>query len=164
MHVEEVPPRMGPAGCLGHTMLVQAGVSGITIRLQDAVERCQMRTRMLTFPVGAVAIQHRRRRLAAERPVIARVAPQPTCLGLAAAGIQYRHRGIVAMHPFRRHDMPANRLDQWAHQPRCLSNPVGHGRAVQFDPGAGVDLGLPIQRQVVAIFRHQHVRQEGRTG
>ena len=164
VHVEEVPPRVRPARRLGHAAVIQAGISGIAVRLQDAAERCQVRPRMLAFAIGTVAIQHRRRRLAAERPVIAHVAPQPPRLGLAAAGIQHRHRGVVGMHPFRRHDVRADRLDQRTHQPRRLSHPVGQGRAIQVDPGARVDLGLAIQRQVVAVFRHQHMRQQTRPG
>ena len=68
------------------------------------------------------------------------------------------------MHALRRHDMRADRIDQETHQPRRLPDPVRQGRAVEVDPVAGVDLSLAIQREMIAVFRHQHMRQKPGTG
>ena len=148
MHVEELPPRMCQARCLGHSVIIQPGIAGISIRLQDAAEPGEVLPRMLAFAVRAVAIQHRRRGLPAERLVVAHIAPHPSRLGLAAAGIQHRHRGVVGMHPLRRHHVQPHRLDQRTHQPCALSDPVRQRRAVEVDAAPRVDLRLAIQRQV----------------
>ena len=104
-----------------------------------------MRPRMLTFAVRAVAIQHRGWRCAAERAVVAHVAPQAAGFGRATAGIQHRHRGVIGVHPLRRHHVRTERVHQRTHQPRALTNPAGQGGAVQLDTGAGVDLRLAIR-------------------
>ena len=49
-------------------------------------------------------------------------------------------------------------------QPGRLSNPIAQCRAVEFEPLAGIDLALSIERKMVAIFRHQQMRQRGRCG
>jgi len=60
--------------------------------------------------------------------------------------------------------MPGQCIDQRAHQPRRLTHHVGQRRAGQVDVLAGVDLGLPVQRQMVAVFGHQHMREQARAG
>lgn len=54
-------------------------------------------------------------------------------------------------------------LGQGLEQGRCAPDPVTQRGAVQINPFAGVDLGLPLKRQVIAIFADQHVRHEART-
>jgi len=41
-----------------------------------------------------------------------------------------------------------------------LAAPARQGRAIKINPGAGVDLGLTVHRQVISIFAHQHVRDQ----
>jgi len=154
VHIEKLTLRMGPAGRFGHAAIVQPGISRVATRLQDAAERREMRPRVLSLAIGTVAIPHRRRCRARKRPVITRVAPQPPRLGLAAAGVEHRHCGVVRVHPLRRHHVRTDRLDQRPHQPRCLTDPVSQSRAVQVEAVPRVDPGLAIQRQMVAIFRH----------
>jgi len=64
----------------------------------------------------------------------------------------------------RAQDVPAHGLDQRPQQGGGLAHPAGQGRTRQIDPGAGVDFGLAVQRQVIRIFRDQHVRQQAGTG
>ena len=68
------------------------------------------------------------------------------------------------MHPIRRHDVRADGIDQRAHQPRGLAYPIREGGTIQFDAAARIDLGLAIQRAMIGILRHQHVRQQCRRG
>ena len=68
------------------------------------------------------------------------------------------------MHPLGRHHVRTDRLDQRAHQRARLSHPIGQGRAIQIDAVARIDFRLAIQRQMVAVLRHQHVRQQTRSG
>ena len=49
-------------------------------------------------------------------------------------------------------------------QGRCASDPVAERGAMQIDPLARVDPGLPLQRQTIAIIADQHVRHEAGTG
>jgi hypothetical protein len=42
--------------------------------------------------------------------------------------------------------------------PTGAANPAGERGSFQFDPVAREDLSLPIERRVIAIFAHQHVR------
>src|SRR5258708_13261096 len=99
MHVEDLPPRMRPAGRLGHALVIQACIAGISIRLQDTAEPCEVLPRVLALAVRAVAIQHRRRRLTAEWLIITRVAPQPSRFGLPAAAPHHRPPPATRMHP-----------------------------------------------------------------
>ena len=55
-------------------------------------------------------------------------------------------------------------IDQWPHKPGNLADHIGQRRAAEVDVFTGVDLSLAMQRQMVAIFRHQHMRQEARSG
>ena len=155
---------MRPTGRLGHLRLVKPSISGVAVGLQQTLEAGQVRPWMLALAIGAVAIQHRRWRETGERPVITNVAPQSSGLRLAQAWGQHRHGGVVGVQPVRRHHMRRDGIDQRAQQRRRLANPVRQRRAIQIDPVTGIDLGLSIQRQMVAVFRHQHMCEQTRTG
>jgi hypothetical protein len=58
----------------------------------------------------------------------------------------------------------ADSLDNRLQQPDCLADPVAQGRAVEIEPVASVDLALPIQGQMIGIFRHQQMRQHAGGG
>ena len=62
-----------------------------------------------------------------------------------------------------REHVGANVVDKRLKQPADLAYPVRHGRAVEVDALASVDLRLPVERKVVCILRHQHVREQART-
>ncbi len=152
------------AGSLDHAAVIQPGEAGIAVGLQDATERAQMRPRMLALAVRRVAVEHRRRCGAGEGTIVPHIGPQPRRACPPQAGFQHRHHGIIGMHPLAGHHMPRQGVHQGADQPRHLPHHVGQGRARQIDVRAGVDLGLAMQRQMVAVFRHQHVRQQPGTG
>jgi hypothetical protein len=58
--------------------------------------------------------------------------------------------------------MPADGLDQGREQKGHPADPVGHHRAIDLDPGPGIDVALPMQRQMIAVLRHQHMGEQGR--
>ena len=60
--------------------------------------------------------------------------------------------------------MLAQRLDQRTQQRAALPHPVGQRRAFDLDALAGVDAALTVERKMVTILRHQHVREQARTG
>ena len=86
--------------------------------------------------------------------------PKPAGLGLAGARRQHRHRRVVAMQRRRRHDVVADRLDQRRGDPDRLADPVRQHGAVEIDAVAGINVGLPIERQVIAVLGDQHMRQQ----
>jgi len=68
------------------------------------------------------------------------------------------------VHPFTGHDVARQGVDQWPHQSRNLADHIGQRRTAEVDVFAGVDLSLAMQWQMVAIFCHQHMRQQTRPG
>jgi hypothetical protein len=60
--------------------------------------------------------------------------------------------------------MGAQRLDQRRHQGRGAAHPVGERRAGDLDPLAGVDVGLAVERQVIAVLGAEEVGDEAGTG
>lgn len=52
-------------------------------------------------------------------------------------------------------------VTQWAKIPGGPPDPVCKSRAIQLDALAGVDLGLPIERQMISIFGDQHLCDQG---
>jgi hypothetical protein len=60
--------------------------------------------------------------------------------------------------------MTSDRRHDRIQQPGRLSNPIAQCRAIEFEPLSCIDLALSIERQMVAIFRHQQMRQCGRCG
>ncbi len=61
-------------------------------------------------------------------------------------------------------DMRANGGHDRVQQPGGLSDPVAQCRAIEFQTLPGVDVALPIERQVIAVFRDQQMRQHGGRG
>ena len=85
-HVEDAPAAMGPTGNFGDrrhcrepgtgvARLVQRSEPAIGIGLQKPGEVGEMGRRMRAAAIGAVKVDRRRRRGAAERPIVADVDP-----------------------------------------------------------------------------------------
>src|SRR5438128_3744869 len=118
MDVVELAPHMRPAGDLGHGCglpvrgLIERPETGIAVSLQEAVERGQVRARMLAPAIGRVAIDDRRWPLAPVGPFIPQIDPQPAGLGLAGARRQNRHRRVVRVQLLDRHDVVCESMVQ----------------------------------------------------
>ena len=103
MDVVELAPDVGPARHFDDgrrpavLRRVEVVESGVTIRLQQATERAEVRARMLALAVRTVAVEHRRRRRSGARPVVAQVDPQPAGLGAAATRVEHRDRRVVGV-------------------------------------------------------------------
>ena len=54
-----------------------------------------MRRRSLGLTIRAVEVYSRRRLWTGPRPIVARIHPQPACLGPTTAGVEHRDRRIV---------------------------------------------------------------------
>ncbi len=55
-------------------------------------------------------------------------------------------------------------LDNRRQQPCRLTDPVAQRGSVEIDPVASIDVALPVERQVIAVFRHQQMREHRRCG
>jgi len=58
----------------------------------------------------------------------------------------------------------ADMFSQRRQQGRGAAHPIGQRRAMQVDLVAGVDLGLAVEWQVIAIFANQHISRKARAG
>ena len=143
---------------------IQCLEPGIAIGLQEPGERGHVRGRVLATTVGTVEVCGSRRCDAAERPVVAHVDPQTPGLGPTKSRCQHPNRRVVAVDLLGGEDMTPDRRHHRVQQPGRLSNPIAQRRAIEFEPLSRIDLALSIQRQMVAIFRHQQMRQRGRRG
>ena len=61
------------------------------------------------------------------------------------------------MHAHALHDVAADCVDQRPDQPGNLADYIRQCRVRQVDVVAGIDLGLPVQRWVLAVLGHHHV-------
>jgi hypothetical protein len=48
--------------------------------------------------------------------------------------------------------------------PDGAANPISQGRAAEVDALAGEDLALPVKGEMVGVFGHQHMGEQGRGG
>lgn len=64
------------------------------------------------------------------------------------------------MHLLRSQDVAPQCGHQWVEQIVHLLDPASHRRAVDLHTLTCVDAALPVQRQMVAILVHHHVRKQ----
>jgi len=114
------------------------------------------------FPIGCVSEQHRRRRTVAPVAIIADVNPTSARLRRATAGAQHGNRRVIGMQLRGLHDVLRDAAHEGIQQHCGLPDPVGECRAREFDAFTLIDLTLPIQRLVIAVFGDQHVRENRR--
>ena len=76
-------------------------------------------------------------------------------------GIEHRRRGLVGEQLGRGLQRLEQALVHGPQQEGGAADPVGQGRAIEPDALPGVDLRLPIERQVVGIFGHEHLGDGG---
>jgi hypothetical protein len=79
-------------------------------------------------------------------------------LAIGTVGKPDRRRNLTGCWPFVSHVRPGSQQRTGARDPLCEQ------RAIQLDALAREDLRLPIEREVIAIFADDHVRQESRSG
>jgi len=133
-------------------------VGDVAVGLQDAAEVLQERRRVLAPPSRRVAVDHRRRIGSAPRPIVAGNRPEVAGLGPAATRVEHRRLGLVDEQLRRAEQVLADQAPQRLELGRRVPHPAGERRAVDGDPLAGQHLCLAIERRVVGILRHQHVR------
>src|SRR6185503_17193347 len=110
--VVELAPGMCPAGCLIYMVAVEMMEASIGIGLQSSSEVLQVLPRMFSPAVFRIGEPDSGRSLFACRPVVAHICPEPSCLGLAVAGREHRHRRVVGMELATGEDMLADGVNQ----------------------------------------------------
>ena len=163
--VVEAPAHVAPAEHKRHGLPAPLGigqllVGRIAVALQDAAVAPEHLVVVLLPAPRGVAVDHRRRVAPAPGPVVARHCPEVARLGPAPAWIEHRHHRLVGEHPRR----GQQDLAQPGHHGRDLGRGIPHPERqrgpVQLHALPGHDLRLAIQRQMVGIARHQHVRDK----
>jgi len=116
---------------------------------------------MLAASARRIRVDDSRRAGSAPGPVIARDRPEVAGLGLAAPGIEHRHWRLVDGEFGGGQEIGLEPLVQ-RHQLRGrIADPEGERRAIKLDALGGQHFGLAIQRQMPAVFRHQHRGDHG---
>jgi hypothetical protein len=129
--------------------------------LQDAAIAGQQRLGVLGTAAGRVVEHHRRWGCPAPGPVVPGDRPGIARLGPTTAGLEHWHRGFVGEQPRRaEQDLPQPRH----HGPDLGgggAEPTGQHVAADLDPLPRQGLGLAMQRHVVGVTRHRHLRDRG---
>jgi len=99
---------------------------------------------------GRIMEQHDGRALAAMAAVIASDRPEEAFLDLPASGIEHRRGGLVHEQAIRLGQMPAHVVGDGLEMEAGPASPVAQCRPIQLDALAGVDFGLPVERQMIA--------------
>src|SRR6266511_4723704 len=87
VQIIELPSRVRPTGCQQDVATRgQPLEPGIAVDLENAAESFEVRSWALRLAVGTVEVNGRRRIGPGPGSIVARIDPQPACLGAAAAG------------------------------------------------------------------------------
>jgi hypothetical protein len=122
-----------------------------------------MRDRPLGFPVGSVDIDDARRIGPAPGAIVAGISPELAGLGAPAPGVEHRRRRLVGEQLGGRLERDQHAIIDRSQQPGGAADPIRQGGAIEIDALAGVDLGLPVQRQMIGVFGDENLR-DGRIG
>jgi hypothetical protein len=162
LNVVKLPPCMRPTeGEFDRfTVTSNANEASIAVGLQQTPEAFQVARRMLALAVLAVNIRGSGMARAAPRPGIDRIAPEPSGLGLSATRIKHRQCRVVGEHMRRVQHRAQQQFVQRRQPPTGGADPVAERGTIQCHPGAGEDLGLAVERQVVAVFVDNDMREQ----
>ncbi len=116
----------------------------------------------LGLAVGAVKVDGGRRIRPVPRAVVPRIDPEPPGLGSPAAGIEHRNGRVVGEQLGRREDLVGKPCLQRLQPPAGAADPACQGRPLDRGAVPSEDLGLSIERRVVAVLADQHLGDEPR--
>jgi len=163
LNIVELSPCMSPAEGelrVGVFRGDEACEPRVAIDLKQAAEPFQVRRRMLALAVFAVDISGDGMARTTPRPVVGRVAPEPSGFRSAPTWVQYRQGRVIGEHPGRGQHGAQHQFVQRREPPAGASHPLAQGGTIQHHTLTGEDLGLAIQRDVIAVFVDQNVRQQ----
>ena len=164
MDLAQSPAAMAPAIGQPHRRTARAAgsgepvVAGIAVDLEDAVEAVEELFGIFAAAPGRVEVDHAGRIAAAPGTVVAGQCPQPAGLGLAAARIEHRRPRLVHEQLRGLFQVPGQPVGNGPQMERRLADPAGQRRAVQIEARTRVDLRLSVERRMIGVFRHEHMR------
>src|SRR5271157_1705812 len=120
----------------------QSSEPGIAVDLKQSAITLQMFRRVNAFAIIAVDIDGGWVTWPAPGPVVDGVAPQPSGLRLAPAGVQYRQSGVVGEDFWRGQHGGHHQRVQWGEPPAGTADPIAQGGPIQHHALTGEDLGL----------------------
>ena len=133
--------------------MMEWGVTGVAIDLQDGFEPIEEAVGMLPPPAGRIEVHDAGRVGAAPVAVVARQRPQTAGLAPAPAGVQNRRAGLVHERLARLFLVFCQPVDHRPEMEGGVTGPPRQRRTIKIEPGARVDLHLTIQRTMVGILR-----------
>ena len=165
--VEEIPPAMRPARGFDDrrglaALLVEGVVAREGVGLHDPRPVGENLSRILAMTRGRVVVQRRRRPLAAERPVVAHVDPEPARAGLHLR--EHLHGRVVDMQALGGEHVAAKLGEDGFEGGGASADPVGERRDFDLDAFASKGGALPVQRQMVAELADQDHGEQARAG
>ena len=119
-----------------------------------------MRLGALGLAIGSVDIGHQRRVTTTPWSVIAGIGPDLAGLRSLPSRLEHRRGGLIGKQSLGSSQSLEDVVAQGAQIPRCASDPVCKGGAVKLDALPGIDLRLPVERQVIGILGDQHLRDQ----
>ena len=145
--VEEVAPPVCPARGFHHrrglAALSEGVVAGKRVGLHDARPGNEYLARILAVARGRVVKQCRRRPLAAERPIVAHVDPEPARARLDLG--EHLYGGVVDIQALGGEHVPAKLGEDGVEGCDASADPVGEGRDVELDALTGEGALLVLQ-------------------
>ena len=128
--------------------------------MQDTGEARQMATGVLARSIARIVKHSRRRRVAAEGPVVAGIDPTSTGVGLALG--EHRHGRVVAVQALGGQDMGLEAFEDRPQNVDAGADLVCERRQAQRDAFPGVALGLAVQWLMLAkLLEHDHRQKAG---
>lgn len=128
-----------------------------------AATALQQGTSVLGRAIRGVEVEGGRRRRRSIGPLVAHRGPQSAGLRPAAPRIEHGNRGVRVNGGAGAH-MTRDALGERRQQRLHMADPAGHDRAVDRHALARVNAGLTMQRQMIAIFGDDHMREQRRAG
>ena len=121
--------------------------------------------RMFALAIHAELRPRTGRGVPAPRAFIAHITPQPGGPGLPCLepGLQF-DRCVIGKKCRPRPDQLADMIGQRFQQSRAAPHPICECGTVQINLLAGEDFGLPVKRQVIAVFADQHMGEKAGLG
>jgi hypothetical protein len=162
-HLHEAPADMAPAmherpATFRPREVGEPVVGVVAVALQEAAtEPFEEGFGMGAAAGGRVSEQRHGRIEPAMAAIIRRDGPKPAGFRLLASGIEHRGPGLVHEQPVRAAEMGAHSLDDGFEVEARPARPIAQRGAVEIKALPTVDLGLAVERQVVAELGNDDV-------
>jgi len=135
-------------------------VGSIAVALQQPRETGKVLVGAISAAAVFKTVGHHRRASAAERPVVARIGPQPGDLRLAGTGLQRRQRRLVGEDALAGPNVMQDTLGERLQMKADPAHPAGHEIAAELDLLTAKDGLLSIERQSIGVFSNSDVGEQ----